>query len=299
MPKATQNTYGASGATAVRPEGLRFLMQARTMPDWRRIRAPLFLCVLALIVLLTNAAVSRMIELPAESDSVGAHKYARHLFLISSFKLALLIPVYLWLAHRMLGLSPGQVFWAGDGFRFRLFVWTLAIASLPIALAMGLSFYWLGNLGRFSPDWAVLVSSTFILMPLRCLSDNILYRSLLPQALTSWIGHGATGAIVAIITSAVAYGLTRGFTEPGMIFLTISVALVMSWLAWLTAGIESPTALNIIIHVTYLVCAACSVSFHTEVMKQQSLRSDHLFMIIVEIALTGVVFAIARRRNEI
>ncbi|MDR1851198.1 MAG: CPBP family intramembrane metalloprotease [Propionibacteriaceae bacterium] len=154
------------------------------------------------------------------------------------------IPAVL-LARRILRFNPGQAISTTGRFRTRLFLVSLGLGTLLYAsifltellidLVQGyqLELNIVSNLG-----WFMLVCIAFL--PLQCAGEEFAFRSLIPQALGSWIKN----PVIPFFVTTALFAIGHGYPSLATVVLFIQAA-AFAYIVWRTNGIEWSIGLHL------------------------------------------------------
>lgn len=220
-------------------------------------------------------------------------------FALTVLPLILLIPVtVLSMAapHRML---PGWCVSVVGRIRWRW--WLLCAAAVaPIWLiTLGIAV----ALGEFTGGphrwWFVLIPMVLVLIPFQAAGEEFLFRGFLMQWVGSVIGHRRVALVVAMVLSAVTFGLVHGSFD-GWILADLGVtAVAWVWITWRTGGLEAAAAIHAVNNVT-LMCVGLVFGGFAEGFIGEDTTGDPIAVLITlaqEVVACTVIVLLARRRG--
>ena len=134
----------------------------------------------------------------------------------------------------------------------------LFVASFAVGLALGpleeAEEIQVPGLGALLPLVLVILLST----PLQAAGEEVLFRGYLTQALAGYGRSGTLMPLVAVAVSATLFALAHGNQDAALFLDRLLFALVCSWLAWRTGGLEAAIALHVVYNLLALLFSAAT-----------------------------------------
>jgi len=150
--------------------------------------------------------------------------------------------------------------------RWRLLGLLLVLAALVVGVFFGLGF--LLPTSEPTKDIAVPAAGTLVGLlavilvttPLQAAAEEVGFRGYLTQAVSSWFARPALGIAAGVAVSATCFALAHGVQDAWLFGDRFAFALVASWLAWRTGGLEASVALHVMNNLVSLAFTASTGS---------------------------------------
>jgi membrane protease YdiL (CAAX protease family) len=105
-----------------------------------------------------------------------------------------------------------------------------------------------------------LLAVILLTTPLQATAEEVGFRGYLTQAVSSWFARPAIGIAAGVAVSATCFALAHGVQDAWLFGDRFAFALVASWLAWRTGGLEASVALHVMNNLVSLAFTASTGS---------------------------------------
>lgn len=117
------------------------------------------------------------------------------------------LPMVLWLAGRVHGLSPMMLIAPDRRFDAGMLVRSALVSGVPLLALVGVGF-WLGEITWGQVDWPMfllLMPVTILAFAIQASAEEVLFRGYLAQALQRLIGHTAPAVLIGAVLFTLAH----------------------------------------------------------------------------------------------
>ena len=125
--------------------------------------------------------------------------------------------------------------------------------------------------------------SLIMFMPLACIAEELLFRSLIMQTVSSWFRLPVIGMIV----QAIAFAAVHPYNLTGVIYIALS-AFIYGLISICTRGIETSSALHILNNMIELIMGGIGFG---KLAAEQTLSSTLIVIILKLLFLAFIIYA--------
>lgn len=282
---------------------LHFLTMPQMQPNWRGLRAVLFLCI-SLVVLVAWFVLSGMLAIAMNWITVDALQNAlasADLLVMAFVQMAVVLPLALLLGRYVLKLPFGHHFSVEGRVRWHLFIVALICSTL------GMLLFYVGEtllsgstlsvkLTDISP---IALVAVLLVLPFQCAAEEVIFRGLLLQVCVSWWGNTAWKVGLAVVLSSVCFALIHGEQNPALWLNRFFMGLIFCYMVIKTKGIEACIALHIANNFAFVVLGALTGTLVDDLFVTESSWSIAIGQIVCTGILAYVIVTLLEKKNVI
>ena len=142
-----------------------------------------------------------------------------------------------------------------------------------------------------------LLAVILLTTPLQAAAEEVGFRGYLTQAVSSWFARPALGIAAGVAVSSTCFALAHGVQDAWLFGDRFAFALVASWLAWRTGGLEASVALHVMNNLVSLAFTASTGSLEESLSASTLEWQFAVLDVAMMLSFAFLVDRLVRRRS--
>lgn len=180
----------------------------------------------------------------------------------------------------------------------------LSLAVFAVLFAVYMLISWLVEPSKVSGEVSLTPTVVgylvviVLFVPFQAAAEELIFRGLMPRAISSWIPSARWGMIVGVVVSTCAFASAHFAADPWLVVYYLAFGFSMAWLTHVTGGLEAPIVMHAVNNTVMFALTALTGQMDSSFDRQVGVGGPFMLVAIIGYPLmAGALVLLAKMRK--